>query len=161
MFIQYGKSQCNPQTHPDAINYNFFFVYTCATTQPLYYPDNSSNGQKLNVEEKKTRMRNESSNNVDRNDRDRSDRGMSRTVTGNGGSGGGSNPRSNGDRIGLNRTPNSGIIRSGNPTGGNTQSRSAGPNARPFNRNDRQQSGPRGNNNGTTNSTGTGGYQRR
>lgn len=134
--------------------------------QPLYYPDNSPNGQKLNVEEKKTRLRNESNNNGDRNDRDRSDRGMSRSVTGNGGSGGGggnggSNPRSNGDRVGMNRTPNTGILR-GNPSGGNTQPRTGGPgNARPFNRNDRQQSGPRGNNNGTTNTTGSGGYQRR
>lgn len=107
-------------------------------------------------------MRNESSNNVDRNDRDRSDRGvMSRPVTGNGGGGGSSNPRSNGDRIGLSRTPNTAILR-GNPAGGTTQSRTGGPgNPRPFNRNDRQQSGPRGNNNGTTNTTGAGGYQRR
>lgn len=106
---------------------------------------------------------------MDRSERDRSDRGMSRTVSGNGGGsgtgggGGGNsgNPRSNGDRVGMNRTPNSGIMR-GNPSGGNTQSRTGGPgNARPFNRNDRQQSGPRGNNNGTTNTTGSGGYQRR
>lgn len=131
--------------------------------QPLYYPENSPNGQKLNVEEKKTRV---SNNNVERGDRDRSERNMSRSVTGNGGGsggggGGGSNARSNGDRVGMNRAPNSGIPR-GNPSGGNTQSRTGGPgNARPFNRSDRQQSGPRGNNNGTTNTTGSGGYQRR
>lgn len=130
--------------------------------QPLYYPDNSPDGQKLNVEEKKTRM--VSTTNSDRNDRDRNDRGLNRTVSG------GTGQRNSGDRdgprgVGLNRTPNSGgMLRSGGPPGNNTQR--SGPGNRPFNRNDRQQGGPRGNNNGTSNTSasggsGGGGYGRR
>lgn len=113
------------------------FDFVLLFVQPLYYPDNSPDGQKLNVEEKKARMRNENSNNVDR---DRNDRGLSRTIS--------SGQRNSGDRdrgIGLNRTSNS------RPGGGN----------RPFNRNDRQQ-GPRGNNNPPNSATaGNGGYDRR
>lgn len=116
--------------------YNFFFCIL----KPLYYPENSPDGQKLNVEEKKARMRNENSNNIDRNDRDRNDRGLGRTISG--------GQRNSGERdrgIGLNRTSNA------RPGGGN----------RPFNRNDRQQ-GPRGNNNlSNPTSTGNGGYGRR
>lgn len=137
----------------------YFFQF-----QPLFYPDNSPTGQKLNVEEKKVRLRNESSNNVDRSDRERNDRGASRTVSGGG-------VRNSGDRSGpMNRTSNTGgMMRSGgggggNQTGTNSQ-RGGGQNSRPFNRNDRQQTGPRGNN-PTPNTTssggnGGGGYQRR
>lgn len=57
--------------------------------QPLYYPDGSAEGQKLNVEEKKARMRNDNMNNIDRMDRDRSER-LGRTISG--------GPRNNGDR---------------------------------------------------------------
>lgn len=70
--------------------------------KPLFYPENSPDGQKLNVEEKKARIRNENTNNIDRNDRDRNDRVLSRTISG--------GQRNNGDRdrgIGLNH--NSGI----------------------------------------------------
>lgn len=96
----------------------------------------------MNVEEKKARMRNENSNNIDRSDRDRSDRGLGRAISG--------GQRNSGDRDrgmgGLNRTSNS------RPGGGN----------RPFNRNDRQQ-GPRGSNNPPPSSapSGNGGYGRR
>lgn len=110
-------------------------------TQPLYYPENSPDGQKLNVEEKKARMRNENSNNMDRNDRDRNDRGLGRTISGG---------QRSGDRdrgMGLNRNTNS------RPGGGN----------RPFNRNDRQQGGPRSNNNQSNSASAGngGGYGRR
>lgn len=127
----------------------------------MYYPENSPDGQKLNVEEKKARMRNENTNNIDRNDRDRNDR-LPRTISG--------SQRNSGDRdcsrgIGLNRTSNSsGMLRSG-PPGGNTQ-RSNAPGGRPFNRNDRQQGGTRGGNTNTSNTTATtgngsgGGYRR-
>lgn len=109
--------------------------------QPLYYPDGSTDGQKLNVEEKKARMRNENSNNIDRNDRDRNDRGMGRAISG--GQRSGDRDRGMG---GLNRTSNS------RPGGGN----------RPFNRNDRQQGGPRGSNNAPNSAAaGNGGYGRR
>ncbi|XP_031630037.1 ras GTPase-activating protein-binding protein 1 isoform X2 [Contarinia nasturtii] len=116
-------------------------VQNCLSNMPLFYPENSPDGQKLNVEEKKARMRNENSNNVDRNDRDRNDRGLGRTISG--------GQRNSGDRDrgigGLNRTSNA------RPGGGN----------RPFNRNDRQQ-GPRGNNNPSNSaSAGNGGYERR
>lgn len=117
-------------------------VQTCLGNMPLYYPDGSTDGQKLNVEEKKARMRNENSNNIDRNDRgDRGDRGIGRAISG--------GQRNSGDRDrgmgGINRTSNS------RPGGGN----------RPFNRNDRQ--GPRGSNNppNAASSSGNGGYGRR
>ncbi|XP_055323189.1 ras GTPase-activating protein-binding protein 2 isoform X3 [Sitodiplosis mosellana] len=117
-------------------------VQNCLANMPLYYPENSPDGQKLNVEEKKARMRNENSNNVDRNDRDRNDRGLGRTISG------GQN-RNSGDRdrgINLNRISNA------RPGGGN----------RPFNRNDRQQ-GPRGSNNPSNSASAGngGGYARR
>lgn len=132
-------------------------VQNCLSNMPLYYPENSPDGQKLNVEEKKTRLRTDGGNNLgnDRNnDRgDRGDRGLGRTLSG--------GQRNNGDRdgprLGLNRGPNSGgMIRSG-PTGVGA-SRTGGPNGGrvPFNRNDRPQGpGPRGN--GTTNPNNTGG----
>lgn len=109
----------------------------------------------MNVEEKKTRP-----TNGDRNDRERS--GLSRQVSGGG-------MRSNGDRSGpMNRAPNSGgILRSsgGQQTGTNApRSGGNGQNSRPFNRSDRQPSGPRGNN-GTPNTASSGGnsggFQRR
>lgn len=113
--------------------------YVCVDfVQPLYYPENSPDGQKLNVEEKKARMRNENSNNIDR---DRNDRGLGRTISG--------GQRNSGDRdrgMGLNRSSNA------RPGGGN----------RPFNRNDRQQ-GQRGNNNPSNSASAgnNGGYGRR
>lgn len=127
----------------------------------MYYPENSPDGQKLNVEEKKTRLRTDMGNNIgglDRNDRgDRGDRGLSRTLSGGQRNNGGERdgPRLGGG--GLNRgAPNSGgMIRSGPPGTGAPRTGPTGGRV-PFNRNDRPQGpGPRGNN-GTTNPSNTG-----
>lgn len=129
----------------------------------MYYPDNSPDGQKLNVEEKKTRLRTDGGNGgIDRNNErggDRGDRGLGRTLS--------SGQRNNGDRDGprigggLNRGPNTGgVIRTGGGSGGSGGGTGGGGRSQ-FNRNDRPQGqgGPRGNNG--TNAPNGGGYGRR
>lgn len=81
-----------------------FFYYKFIDQQPLYYPDGTPEGQKLNVEEKKARMRNDNMNNIDRMDRDRA--GGDRVGLGRSSLGG---SRNNGDRDrGINMNHNSG-----------------------------------------------------
>lgn len=107
--------------------FSFFFVL-----QPLYYPENSPDGQKLNVEEKKARMRNENMNNTDRSDRDR---GVNRTIPG--------AQRNSG---GPNRNPNT--RPQGRPFNRNDRQQQGG--------------GPRGNNNSNASTgNGSGSYGRR
>lgn len=127
-------------------------VQNCLSNCPLYFPDNSPDGQKLNVEEKKVRQRNNA------NDLNR----LSNNMTGS--SGMGSSQRTAG---GTNRSLSNsgGMMRGGTGgSGGPPRGTTGGP--RPtgsFSRSERGAGGPsaRGPGNGTPNTGGGNSYGRR
>lgn len=127
-------------------------VQNCLSHCPLYFPDNSPDGQKLNVEEKKTRLR--GSNDLPRLSNNMSSGGM-----------GNSQRPSGGQNRSLSNS--GGMMRGGSGGGGGggpLRGSTGGP--RPtggFARNDRGPGGPpnRGNGNGTPSAGGNNNYNRR
>lgn len=116
----------------------YFFIIKL---QPLYFPDNSPDGQKLNVEEKKPRARTNDMpprqnmggsgmNNMNNNQRNMSSGGPPSRSLSNSGSGGGSMMR--GNSVGN----NSSMSRGGSSGGGGAGPRMGGA----FNRNDNRTS---------------------
>lgn len=151
----------NPQNYGFITYQDPQSVENCLSHCPLYYPENSPDGQKLNVEEKKTRLRNPN---------DLPPR-QSNNMSGNNGGNGNNMGNSQRPNIGQNRSlSNTGGMMRGNP-GNNSLSRgsSGGPRmGGGFNRNDSRGppgSGPqsRGGNGNSGSNTGGGGttYNRR
>lgn len=122
-------------------------VQNCLTHCPLYYPDNSPDGIKLNVEEKKTRLR--PSNDMPRLQNNMSNNGNM-----------GSAQRQSGGGPNRSLSNSGGIMRGGN-SGGNGPVRGSTGGPRPtggFNRNDnRGPGGPPSRGNGSTTSNTGGG----
>ncbi|XP_005190459.1 ras GTPase-activating protein-binding protein 2 [Musca domestica] len=129
------------------LNYGFITysdpeaVQNCLANCPLYFPDNSPDGQKLNVEEKKPRARTNDMpprqnmggsgmNNMNNNQRNMSSGGPPSRSLSNSGSGGGSMMR--GNSVGN----NSSMSRGGSSGGGGAGPRMGGA----FNRNDNRTS---------------------
>ncbi|XP_055848471.1 ras GTPase-activating protein-binding protein 2 [Episyrphus balteatus] len=150
----------NPQNYGFITYQDSQSVENCLSHCPLFYPENSPDGQKLNVEEKKPRLRNPN---------DLPPR-QSNNMSGNNGGNGNNMGNSQRPNMGPNRSlSNSGGMMRGNP-GNNSLSRgtSGGPRMGGFNRNDSR--GPpgsgsqsRGGNGNSGSNTGGGGqsYNRR